>query len=608
VPEDYYGSIILEARERKIKTYADTKGPVLKCAIEALPYLLGVNIGEFADVLGLKADELLEHPALVAEHAKELADRGVDTVVISMGKAGIVMCTAEGSSWAHPPLVEKISDVGAGDSIKVAFAYAELQGWQHIEALRLAAAASAATVTMIDSSSATLEHAQLLLDDVKIEPLEPADAQAGGAQTLNTLLRNASQQGYCIPAFVASFGFDEVKLDLFIEAVIEAAMREDSPVIALCYPDGLRDSGLGPAQFKEKVMAAKERLAAQIPVFVGLDHGSPKKEGRLNVTEFIDQAREAGFDIVTADARADELEGVTLDDAIVEIRQIVQKAHAKNVLVEGVFGEVGPPSDPDQAVAFAEKTGIDALAVSVGTIHGGRADESTALDLSVGNRIAELTSVPIVAHGGTSLRNSHLAELPLCNIAKLNVGTILLNAAKAAYKTHPDDYDIIKGTVRNVAQGKIRRLAPQQGWASVSAASAGTASAQAGEGDLQSSMPQPIAAQGVASVAYVPDVSGDAPGKIALIVSVNNNADFIDAARRAFEDLKVGTIWQATSVEQAQPLLEAVDYVLIDTDSASIIDGFSQLIDPSRIIPLTADFDSQALKVKIEALAVGNQA
>lgn len=278
---------------------------------------------------------------------------------------------------------------------------------------------------------------------------------------LNSLLVGSRNGGYVIPAFVGSF--EDPGSELLVRSLIKSAMAEKTPIIILCYPDSLDRMGYGPGRFKEIVDRAKEELKPDVPVFVGLDHGEPSGQGRLNREDMIIQAINAGYDIVAIDGRYKELRVVSQDEAIRQVRYLSDRAHRKGALVEGVFGETGEPSDPAQAASFARKTGIDCMAISFGTVHGSRAGTAADLDLSLADRVAEYTDVPLACHGGSSLDNFSLSEMPAHGIAKLNIGTVLAKvarSARASYSKSPrgDEEDFISSALSNVIRAKMRHL------------------------------------------------------------------------------------------------------------------------------------------------------
>jgi len=171
VSSDYYGDLIGKLSKNGVKTYVDTRNMALRGAIKAKPSLLGVNLKEIAEVLQIDPEPLKKDPSKIAPYVKKLVVEGIEIVVISMGSKGMVMGTKEGVFWAHPPKVEKISDVGAGDTIKVAFAYAEHEGLKPLDALKLAAAASAITVTKSGTGISGIQEAlakrgEVLIDDI----------------------------------------------------------------------------------------------------------------------------------------------------------------------------------------------------------------------------------------------------------------------------------------------------------------------------------------------------------------------------------------------------------------------------------------------------------
>ncbi|MHC4124451.1 MAG: phosphoglycerate kinase [Planctomycetota bacterium] len=182
VPEDYCFKLISKGNDMGVKTYVDTKEPWLKHAIKAKPHFLGVNVAELAAYLQTDLKKLQGNLTQIVECIKTLVYSGIDVVVISMGEEGIVMVTKEGAWIAIPPSVKDISNVAAGDTIKVAFAYVESKGGSHLEALQLAAAASAATVTKKGSNISSLAEAKELYDRVLIRRLYSSTEEEMPAQ------------------------------------------------------------------------------------------------------------------------------------------------------------------------------------------------------------------------------------------------------------------------------------------------------------------------------------------------------------------------------------------------------------------------------------------
>jgi len=145
------------------------------------------------------------------------------------------------------------------------------------------------------------------------------------------------------------------------------------------------------------------------------------------------------------------------DEQINAIRQVVQQARLAGVAVEG---EVGSPpglnddlsavpedrrcTEPETAVAFVERTGVDALAVNVGQVHlHGRT--RVGLDFGRLQELLEAVSVPLVLHGASSIRQADLTEAVRLGVRKVNVGSSLkrayFEALRIACAGVGDDYN-----------------------------------------------------------------------------------------------------------------------------------------------------------------------
>ena len=122
-----------------------------------------------------------------------------------------------------------------------------------------------------------------------------------------------------------------------------------------------------------------------------------------------------------------------------ETARVTAEAHARGVWMEAELGEIGGKdgahafgvrTDPDDAAAFAAATGVDGLAVAVGTSHAMR--EATARpDVDLIARIAAAVPVPLVLHGSSGVPDDGIRDAVLAGIRKVNVGTQL----SAAYST-----------------------------------------------------------------------------------------------------------------------------------------------------------------------------
>jgi fructose-bisphosphate aldolase, class II len=221
--------------------------------------------------------------------------------------------------------------------------------------------------------------------------------------SMRQLLDEAAKGGYGVGAF-------NVNNMEQIQAIMEAARETSSPVIvqasrgARSYTDD---------RFLHHLMLAATELYPEIPVVLHQDHG--------NSPATCLSAIELGFTSVMMDGSLLE-DGKTPSDFEYNVevtREVVEAAHARGVSVEGELGTLGGIedgvgsgeihlTDPEQAVEFVERTGVDALAVAIGTSHGAyklsRPPDGDVLAMDVIERIHELLpTTHLVMHGSSSV-------------------------------------------------------------------------------------------------------------------------------------------------------------------------------------------------------------
>ena len=221
-------------------------------------------------------------------------------------------------------------------------------------------------------------------------------------------------------------GFDLVSLD-FLEAIITAAERQQAPVIL-----SLAESHFEYYDF-ELAMAATVAAARRtpVPVAIHLDHGADLASAIRGVN--------LGCTGVMIDAST-----LSLADNVARTRDVVAMAHGCGVPVEGELGYVAGvegedaekhPGDvvytsPGEAQDYVAQTGVDFLAVSIGTVHG-RMRGEPKLDLDRLAEINERVRLPLVIHGGTGLSDAQFRALIERGVAKINYYTALADAAAA---------------------------------------------------------------------------------------------------------------------------------------------------------------------------------
>ncbi len=159
---------------------------------------------------------------------------------------------------------------------------------------------------------------------------------------------------------------------------------------------------------------------AATPVAVHLDHAERP--------ELVDEAIALGFGSVMFDGGA-----LPYDDNVALTAAVAARAHEAGVYVEGELGEVGGKdgahapgvrTDPDEARAFVAATGVDALAVAVGSSHA-MLDRSASLDLDLIARLHGALDVPLVLHGSSGVADAVIADAVRAGMTKINVSTHL---------------------------------------------------------------------------------------------------------------------------------------------------------------------------------------
>ncbi len=235
---------------------------------------------------------------------------------------------------------------------------------------------------------------------------------------MKDMLAHAHAHGYAVGAF------DVVSLD-FLEGVMAAAEETRAPVIV-----SLAESHFEHFDF-ELLMPAVEAAAkrARIPVAIHLDHGTG--------LETLVRAIRLGCNGVMIDAS-----NAPFEENVRRTREAVEMAHGCGIPVEGELGYVPGVEGADaelhpgemryttveEAKEYVAETGVDFLAVSVGTVHG-RMKGEPDLDLDRLAAINEALGIPLVIHGGTGLAQAQYEGLIARGVTKINYYTALADAA-----------------------------------------------------------------------------------------------------------------------------------------------------------------------------------
>jgi fructose-bisphosphate aldolase, class II len=232
-------------------------------------------------------------------------------------------------------------------------------------------------------------------------------------------LARAQKGGWAIPLFDTFDGNST-------EGMFESMEAKHAPAILAVYY-GTFDT-LGTRGLAGYIRARAE--ASPLPVALMLDHGTG-----------MDQCIRAirwGFTDVMFDGSA-----LPLEENIAHTREIVRAAHAAGVGVEAELGHVGSGSEyqsyggqrkgftnPEEVERFVDETGVDALAISIGSAHGLYHGEPS-LDLDLLAKIRSRVEIPLVMHGGTGLSVEQFCGAISGGISKINVATDLFtNAGK----------------------------------------------------------------------------------------------------------------------------------------------------------------------------------
>ena len=240
---------------------------------------------------------------------------------------------------------------------------------------------------------------------------------------MNEILRYAEEKGCCVGAF------DTPNLEILM-AVLRAAEKRNEPVIiqhAQLHEPEMPIRIIGPIM----VNMAKE---SSVPVCAMLDHGEDM--------DYVRTALELGFSAVMIDGSSKPYdENVSLTrEAVALAKEYGASVEAEIGIVTGHEGrefhieEPGAAyTDPELAARFVKDTGIDALAASVGTVHGFYATKPK-LDFERIEKIKELTGLPMVMHGGSGISVEDTQRAIRCGIRKINYFSYMSNAGVRAVK------------------------------------------------------------------------------------------------------------------------------------------------------------------------------
>lgn len=249
--------------------------------------------------------------------------------------------------------------------------------------------------------------------------------------TSKELLLKAQKGKYAVGAF-------NVENMEMVQAVILAAEELSAPVILQTTPSTLRYAS--PEMFHAMVKVAAQR--AEVPVCLHLDHGSSY--------ELAVSCINSGYTSVMIDGSAEDF-----NKNVEKTKQVVGYAKVKGIPVEAELGKVGGKEDdleqeadtntnPEEAKEFVNQTGIDSLAIAIGTAHGFYQGEPVLDKLRI-SEVTRLVSIPLVLHGSSGLSDEDVRECVERGMCKVNFATELraayTNAIKDVIANDPGVYD-----------------------------------------------------------------------------------------------------------------------------------------------------------------------
>jgi len=239
-----------------------------------------------------------------------------------------------------------------------------------------------------------------------------------------TMLKKAQQEGYAVPAF-------NIHNLETLQDVVETAAELRSPLIVAGTPGTFSYAGVG------NIVAIASELARSWnhPLAIHLDHHESVSDIEAKVS--------AGIRSVMIDGSH-----LPFTDNIALVKRVTDYCHRYDVSVEAELGRLGGQEDdlivdgkdalythPEQAREFVEKTGIDSLAVAIGTAHGLYTAEPK-LDFERLAEIRQCVDIPLVLHGASGLPPQDIKRAITLGICKVNVATELKIAFADALKNY----------------------------------------------------------------------------------------------------------------------------------------------------------------------------
>ncbi|MBC1719766.1 ketose-bisphosphate aldolase [Listeria seeligeri] len=231
--------------------------------------------------------------------------------------------------------------------------------------------------------------------------------------TMKDLLEVGKKHQFAVPAFnICSFDM--------LKAVMEQVEESNAPVIIEIHPDEIAYLG------DNFVTTVREyALRSKVPVVIHMDHGGTIQD--------VMRAIRNGYTSVMIDASR-----ASYEDNIALTKEVVSLAHKVGVSVEAELGTIGNNgsaeggadtivyTDPDQAEDFVKRTGIDTLAVAIGTAHGlYPKDKKPELNMPLLKELNKRLDIPFVLHGGSGNPDKEVSESVQYGVRKVNLSSDL---------------------------------------------------------------------------------------------------------------------------------------------------------------------------------------
>jgi fructose-bisphosphate aldolase class II len=234
--------------------------------------------------------------------------------------------------------------------------------------------------------------------------------------SISNLLKKAQAGGYAVGAFNCN------NMEI-VQAIITAAEAEKSPVIMQASQGAIKYAGIEYITAMAKIAADK----ASVPVALHIDHGTSFNQVMLCIRN--------GFSSVMIDGSK-----LPFEENIELTKRVVAVAKAVGVSVEAELGKIGGTEDdihvdekdalftnPQEAKDFAERTGVDALAIAIGTAHG-QYKGVPELDFVRLEKIRSMISIPIVLHGSSGVPDEAIKKAIKLGVCKVNIDTNIREA------------------------------------------------------------------------------------------------------------------------------------------------------------------------------------